>query len=91
MKFTWDPVKAESNFGKHGIDFREGATVFNDPLSTTFPDADHSFSEDRYLIIGMSGQGRILVVSHTEIGDEIRIISTREATKHERKYYEEGI
>ena len=66
MTFTWDPQKAEENVRKHGVGFREAATVFDDPLSTTFPDDDHSSGERRFLIIGLSALGRILVVSHTE-------------------------
>lgn len=89
MKFTWDPNKAEENLKNHGVDFREAATVFYDPLSTTFPDIDHSVGEQRFLIIGLSALGRILVVSHTESGDTIRIISARTATRQERKFYEE--
>ena len=89
MKFTWDPIKSEENVKVHGVDFREAATVFDDPLSTTFPDVDHSVGERRFLIIGMSAVGRILVVSHTETGDIIRIISARAATRRERRFYEE--
>jgi uncharacterized protein len=69
--------------------FREAATVFADPLSTTFPDVDHSIGERRFLIIGMSALNRILVVSHMETGDTIRIISGRTATRRERRFYEE--
>ena len=72
MNFTWDPKKAAENLKKHGVDFREAATVFDDPLSTTFPDPDHSAGERRFLIVGNSAPGRILVVSHTESGDTIR-------------------
>ena len=86
MKFTWDPVKAESNIAKHGIDFREAATTFLDPLSTTFPDVDHSLDEERFSTIGMSAHVRILVVSHTESEDNIRIISAGQATKHEQNF-----
>ena len=89
MKFTWDSAKASENLRKHGVDFREASTVFDDPLSTTFPDADHSAAERRFLIIGMSALARILVVAHTETGDTIRIISARVTTRHERKFYEE--
>ena len=89
MKFTWDPNKAEGNLEAHGVDFREAATVFDDWLSTTFPDTDHSIGEGRFLIVGMSALGRILVVSHTETGDTIRIISARTATRRERRFYEE--
>ena len=89
MTFTWDPKKAEENLKKHGVDFREAATVFDDTLSTTFPDAGHSTVERRFLIIGVSALGRILVVSHTEAADIIRIISARAATRRERTFYEE--
>ena len=89
MKFTWDPNKAEENLKAHGVYFREAATVFDDSLSTTFPDVDHSVDERRFVIIGMSAPGRILVVSHTETGDTIRIISARTATRRERRFYEE--
>jgi uncharacterized DUF497 family protein len=90
VKFTWDPKKAEENLKTHGVDFREAATVFDDPLSTTFPDPDHSVGERRFVIIGMSAPGRVLVVSHTETGDTIRILSARTTTRHEQKFYEEG-
>ena len=89
MKFAWDPKKAEDNVTAHDVDFREAATVFDDPLSTTFPDVDHSVGERRFLIIGMSAVGRVLVVSHTETGDTIRIITARSATRRERRFYEE--
>lgn len=89
MKFTWDPKKAEENLKAHAVDFREAATVFDDPLSTTFPDTDHSLGERRFLIIGLSALGHILVVSHTEENDTIRIISARRATRPERRFYEE--
>ena len=89
MKFTWDPKKAEQNLKAHDVDVREAATVFDDPLSITFPDVDHSVGERRFLIIGMSALHRILVVSHTEDNDTIRIISARTATRPERRFYEE--
>ncbi len=90
MQFTWDPKKAEENHKKHGVDFREAATVFDDPLATTFPDADHSTGAQRFLIVGSSALSRILAVSHTETGDTIRIISARPATRRERRFYEEN-
>lgn len=90
MTFTWDPRKAEANRKKHGVDFREAATVFDDWLSVSFPDPDHSVGESRFLIIGMSALGRVLVISYTEVAvDIIRIISARTATAHERRFYEE--
>jgi len=88
--FKWDPRKAAVNVTKHRIDFHEAATVLNDTLSTTFPDAGHASIEMRFVTIGMSNRGRILVVVHTEQGDAIRIISARRATRHERRFYEEG-
>jgi len=88
--FSWDVRKAAVNLKKHGIDFREAATIFADPLSTTFPDQDHSESEYRFLTIGQSIPGRILVVAHTEENDTIRIITAREATRREQSFYEEN-
>jgi hypothetical protein len=66
MRFTWDQKKASSNLAKHGISFEEAATVFGDPLSNNFPDPDHSIAEQRFIIIGASEQGRIIVVAHTD-------------------------
>src|SRR4051794_36146155 len=76
--------------GKHGVTFGEAATVFSDPLAVSFPDPDHSAEEDRYLTVGASGAGRTIIVSHTDRGDRIRIISAREATRREKKGYEDG-
>jgi uncharacterized protein len=90
MEFEWDEGKAESNLIKHGISFDDAQTVFNDPLYVDFYDPDHSEDEDRYLIIGESNRGRLLIVSYTERGNVIRLISARETTKIERKMYEEG-
>ena len=92
MNFRWDPKKAVANARKHGVTFREAATILRDPLSTTFPDVDHSQGERRYVTIGISREGRLLVVSHVEGEDveEIRVISARPATRRERRFYEEG-
>jgi len=90
VTFTWDVRKAAANLKKHGIDFREAATVFYDPLSVTFPDDDHSEAEQRFLIIGTSALGNVLVVANTEEDDTIRIISARLATRRELKFYEEN-
>ncbi len=90
MEFEWNPDKATRNLEKHGLSFEEAATVFNDPLSVTFPDPNHSIRESRYVIIGLSSLGKILVVAHTDRGENIRIISARKATRKERKFYEEG-
>jgi uncharacterized protein len=89
MEFQWDSNKDTANQRKHGIGFREAATVFYDPLSTTFQDYDHSASEQRFVTIGMSAQGRLMVIAHAEHGDTIRIINARPVTQRERKFYEE--
>lgn len=88
MKFSWNEIKARSNKRKHGVSFDEAVTVFFDPLTTTIPDPDHSVGEHRLLTLGRSSGKRLLVVSHTEDHDNIRIISAREASRHERKNYE---
>ncbi len=90
MEFEWNPDKAEKNEVKHGVSFQEAETVFADALSTTFPDPLHSIRESRYVTIGLSRYGRLLVVSHTDRGERIRIISAREATSQERRFYAEG-
>lgn len=88
MKFEWDPEKAKKNYKKHGVHFEEASLVFYDPLSATFDDPDHSQGEHRLITIGFSSHGRLLVVSHTERGKIIRIISARPATTQERKRHE---
>ena len=90
MEFEWDPDKAVQNLKKHKVAFDEAATVLGDLLSVTFSDPDHSIKEDRLVTIGMSVRGRVLVVSHTDRGERIRIISARKATRQERKTYEDG-
>jgi uncharacterized DUF497 family protein len=89
MDFEWDPRKAEINLRKHGVPFTEAGTVFGDDLAITVPDPDHTIEEDRYITIGWSDRRRLLMVSHTDRGNRIRIISARELTKAERKEYEE--
>jgi hypothetical protein len=89
LEFEWDPAKAELNLKEHGVSFDEATTVFRDTLSITIVDPDHSDSEDRFIDIGMSHRGQLLVVSYTERKDKIRIISARRATRTERKSYEE--
>ena len=88
MQITWDPDKAAANLDKHGVDFQDAATVFTDPLSTTFPSEDHSDNESRFVTIGESTKGELLVVAHTEGDDIIRTISARRATRQERRFYE---
>ena len=90
MKFEWDQNKAASNLSNHGISFDEAKSVFNDPLYVDFFDPDHSYNEHRYIIIGQSTDNRLLLVAYTEREDTIRLISAREATRKERKDYEEG-
>lgn len=90
MEFEWDEDKAAANERKHGVTFTDAITVFADPLSLTGYDPDHSDDEDRYITMGMSADGRLLIVSHTDRGDSIRIISAREANRAERKDYEDG-
>lgn len=90
LYFHWDFQKAKMNSKKHGITFEEASSVFADPLSETFADSRHSIGEERFLIIGKSEQGLILVVAFTENDDIVRIISARKATKAECRYYENG-
>ena len=89
LRFSWDSDKAAANYRKHGVAFTEALTTFADPLSATIPDRDHSSRERRFLLMGLSKLGRLLVVAHTERGNEIRIISARVATRRERHTYEE--
>ncbi len=88
MEFEWDPNKATSNFAKHNISFYEASTVFSDPLSLTFPDPDRLRDEARYITIGESVQGQLLIISHTDREQRIRIISARKVTRRERRIYE---
>jgi len=90
MEFKWDEKKAAANLADHGVSFDEAKTVFDDPLYVDFYDPDHSYDEHRYLIVGESRQGRLLIVSYTERRDAVRLISAREVTFSERKTYEEG-
>jgi uncharacterized protein len=88
MKFAWDFAKAAANLKKHSVSFEAATRVFEDELSATFPDPDHSQSEIRLITYGLGSGGKLLVVSHTERRGTIRIISARVATKKERKRYE---
>lgn len=90
MNFEWDEAKAIANFRKHQVTFEEGSTVFTDPLSFTIPDPLHSQDENRYIDIGRSFEGHLLVVVYTEEGSTIRLISCRRATRAERRIYEEA-
>jgi len=89
LTFEWDERKARSNLGKHGVSFEEAATIFGDRLSLTIPDPEHSLMEERYITMGKALTGKLLVVVHTDRGDNIRIISARRASRRERRFYEE--
>jgi uncharacterized DUF497 family protein len=86
--FEWDWKKAESNARKHGVTFDEASTVFGDPLGLLMPDPDHSLNEERYLVLGMSIQQRLLVVAFAERPPRTRLISARRATPREWRRYE---
>ncbi len=90
LEFEWDQAKAKSNLRKHGVGFEEASTVFGDLLAITITDPAHSEVEDRFVTVGESNRMRLVVVSYTERGDRIRIISARIATRNERRPYEEG-
>ena len=90
MEFEWDIDKAASNIEKHGVSFAEATTIFGDPLEVAISDPDHSEEEFRFVSIGRSAQGRLLVVAYTEREARIRLISAREAAPKERRNYESG-
>ena len=90
LNFEWDQSKAVSNLAKHGVSFTEASTVFDDPYARVIADPDHSLSEERYVILGLSLQARELVVCHCLRGNRknvIRIISARKATRREASQY----
>ncbi len=89
LNFEWHESKAAENLKKHKVSFEEGKTVFGDPHSLTINDPDHSIDERRFIDIGMSAKGRMLVVSYTERDKKIRLISCRKAKKVEKELYEE--
>jgi uncharacterized protein len=91
LVFEWDAAKAQHNARKHGVSFREAMTAFGDERSLTISDPLHSIEEDRFMLVGVSQLGRILVVSFTERGHRIRIISCRLATRRERYAYETNL
>jgi hypothetical protein len=90
LSFEWDENKAKSNLAKHEVSFEEASAVFGDPLSLTVPDPAHSQAEDRFITMGHSHQRKLLIVVHTERGDNIRVVSARRASRKERKTYEES-
>jgi len=89
LTFEWDKRKARSNLDKHGVSFEEAATIFGDRFSLTIPDLEHSLTEQRYITMGKALTDKLLVVVHTDRGDNIRVISARRASRRERKFYEE--
>lgn len=89
-EFEWDPSKAASNLRDHGVSFEEASTVFADPLAMLMSDPDHSVGEERYMLLGESSRRNLLVVAFAERPPRTRLISARDATRHERRQYEEG-
>jgi hypothetical protein len=91
LRFEWDASKARANASKHRVTFEEALTVFGDPLSLTIPDSEHSHGEQRFVTVGQSRNGRLLVVGHADgPGGTISIITARRATRKERSAYQEG-
>ena len=88
--FEWDTNKAELNLRKHSVTFEEATSVFADPMLITVVDDEHSVDEERYIAIGLSGQGRVLMIAHTDRHGRIHIISVRKATKDEEQFYAEA-
>ena len=89
MTFEWDSHKAAANLERHGVSFEEASTAFADALSLTRHDPDHSETEERFLLLGLTFRGRFVVVAHTDRGETIRLISARLATRRERQSYEQ--
>jgi len=88
VNFEWDPGKARQNRRKHRVSFQEAASVFGDPLSITYPDPDHSIAEQRFITVGTSSGGQVLIVAHADRNENIRIVSARKTTRGEREHYE---
>jgi uncharacterized DUF497 family protein len=87
INFEWDPIKAATNLEKHSVSFSEAVSTFADPVSLTIYDPDHSETEDRYLLLGISMSQRLLVVGYTERNGTMRIISARKANRSEVRQY----
>lgn len=90
IAFEWEPAKAKANLRKHGVSFAEAESVFYDEYARQFFDDEHSESEDRFIMLGLSDRSRVLVVCHCERaqGNIVRLISARKATSRERKHYD---
>jgi uncharacterized DUF497 family protein len=89
MEFEWVEQKAHANFIKHRVSFEEAKSTFEDPFFLIFADAEHSLEERRFILLGESTKGKLLVVSFTQIGSATRLISARKAIRSERRFYEE--
>ncbi len=89
IKFEWDSAKSIANIKKHGVSFEGAQSVFYDEFAVQFFDEEHSANEERFLLLGMSTEGRLLLVCHCEreAGNTVRIISARKATKIESTFY----
>jgi uncharacterized protein len=87
IQFQWDPHKAAANIEKHKVSFDEARTVFRDRMLISLIDEEHSVDEERYITIGMSARGRLLLVAHADRGGQVRIISARRATRKEERFY----
>ena len=90
LHFEFDPAKAAANLKKHGVSFDEAVTVFNDPLSSTLPDDQHSEEENRFILVGRSSKQRLLFVVYTETDSRVRLIGARLVTAAEREQYEQS-
>jgi uncharacterized protein len=90
VRFEWDPKKAERNLRTHGVTFDDASTVFTDRLAGTIEDPLHSHDERRCVTIGLAASGRLVVVVHTDRGEAIRLITARQATRAERRKYEQA-
>jgi len=90
LRFEWDTMKAAGNIERHQVSFEEAATVFDDPMFIMFVDEEHSLDEERYITIGLSERGRLLMLAHAEREGRVRIISARKATKKEEQFYAEA-
>ena len=88
--FEWNPAKAISNLQKHAVSFDEATTAFDDLDFISVVDDEHSMDEERYITLGLSNHGRLLVIAHTDRNGKIRIISARPATRKEAKFYAEA-
>ena len=90
IEFEWNAAKSQANERKHGVSFDEAQSVFYDDFARQYFDEEHSETEDRFIMLGMSNKSRVLIVCHCEKsnGNSIRIISARKATRKERSHYE---